>query len=406
MKQNDYEIFKYVGRYKNGEKFSGIIVADSREMALTLLKNRGLHVTKITKIHPFFLKFYPVEDSQIALFFDGLARMLKVGIDWKIALENLIKEQFNPRLTLAIYQIKNAIEEGLPIDEAFLSARFFDEEIPFMIRAGVESGKLIDVLSSLKEYYEQRHKIKKSIRGALAYPLVMLLGVIGVVLFLAPKIIKAIKKVYDQVGNMELPEFTVIVISIIDFLAKYFVVIVLLFLAFYYVYKRLYKNNYAFKKRVDALYLKIPIMGTFIKKLSVYRFILSLDILYKAGVPFDAALSLVVDMQKNAIIKEDFEEIKNRIKKGLDFSRSIKHSRFIPDMAKTVISIGETTGQLSYQLSSLKEYMQRSFDEYVTKMTKIFEPLSIAVIGTLVLIIIGAIYLPFIHMMDAFKHLE
>jgi len=403
---SDYALYRYYGRHKNGEKVSGKIVAKDDEEAVSILKNRGIYVTKLKKTNPFFLKFSGIPDSQLALFFDGLSRMIKVGIEWKVALDNLIKEQFNPKVTLGLYKMKNAIEEGASIPEAFEAAGIFEEEVPFIIRAGVESGKLTDVLASLKEYYEQRHKIKKSVKSALAYPVFLLLGVIGVVLFLAPRIVNSIKKVYDQIGNMELPAFTIFVMNTIDFLVKYSPLIALFIGASIYFFRRAYAKNPKFKRFVDALVLKTPVLGTFVKKLAVYRFVLSLSILYKAGVPFNSALKMVIDMQKNDLIREDFSRIKEMIDNGAGFSKAVKVSRYIPDMAKTVLAIGESSGQLSQQLDSLKEYMRMSFEEYIDKMTKIFEPLSIAIIGGIVLSIVGAIYLPFIDMMDAFKNMK
>lgn len=402
----DYVLFYYIGRHKNGEKVTGKIVAKDTEEALSILKNRGVYITKLKKINPVFLKFGSVPNSQLALFFDGLSRMIKVGIEWKVALENLIKEQFNPKITLGLYKMKNAIEEGASIPEAFEASGIFGSEIPFIVRAGVESGKLVEVLTSLKEYYEQRHKIRKSVTGTLAYPVFLLLGVIGVVLFLAPKIINSVKKIYDQIGGLELPAFTLVVMNTIDFLVKYSPLIVLFIVVFVYVFKHYYRNDPKFKRFVDAMVLKTPVLGTFVKKLAVYRFVLTLSILYKAGVPFDSALSMVLDTQKNDLIKQDFENVKEMINNGSSFSQAVKTSRYMPDMAKTVLAIGEASGQLTQQLDSLKEYMRLSFEEYIDKVTKIFEPLSIAIIGGIVLAIVGAIYLPFIDMMDAFKHLH
>jgi len=402
-KEEELKLYQYKGLRDGDIKVKDIMPAKN-EMELTrILEKRGIYVSKTAIIPKWTLFLQPVKPMDISIFFNGIASMLDSGLSVTVAIDLLLKEKFNPKLILIMYDIKKGINEGKSLPESIKETKFFPEDITEMIKVGNEAGKVIEVFKNLSEFYEQKHKINKAIRSATIKPLVIVISTMLIIIFLAPMMIDPMKEVYAKMHKGQFPKLSEIVINAVNWIGSNIIYILIgLFISIFLV-KYYSKTKPKFKKKVDDLYLSLPLVGNFIKKLTQYKFFMSFKILYNAGIPVDMAMKMIANSNSNLIIKEDFIKIKESLDKGQDLTHSIKRSPFITDIAKSMISIGEETGKLSEQLESLNIKSKKDFEEYSDAIKEAMTPISTVLIGGVVGILVVAVYLPILSMIDLTK---
>lgn len=396
--------YKYKGINKRGDnKTSGIVVAASEEQAINLLKNREIYVIKIKKQSTFFIKFLTVSSVEISLFFEGMSKMLGAGLGVIACIDNLINENFSPKVTYFLYKLKQNIENGTSLTEAIERTGLLPQDVVEMIRVGEEAGKINTVFDNLKDFYLQKDEIKKAVISAAAYPISILVISIGILLFLVPKMVEPMVDVYKKFKTLEMPRMTV---ALLEF-TKISSIIVPIFLRLLaisiYAIIYLYKNKPSFKYQFDKFLLVMPIFGLFIQKLSVYKFLMNFEILYNAGVPIETSLEMISGSQSNAVLKEEFIEMKNQIKNGYNFAYVIRQNKYIPDMTKSLISIGEETGKLSEQLETVTVFAKKSFNAYTRNLKRLMSPIATVVIGGMIGVVVVSVYMPILSMMDALQ---
>lgn len=398
-----YNVYRYLGSFRNGIKRKGIVVADTKEDAIAMLRTKGIYVTRLRKIPDFIVSRYKAKPADLALMFNGFAKMTKAEISFEVAIENLINEQISPAISIGLYKMLKAARDGHPIYKCFKRSGLFPEDIISIIEAGNKSGKLVEVYNNLYDFYVQQSMIRKAIIGALSYPAVVVAMSLLMLIFLAPKILEPIKGFFAYTGMGELPAITVIMMSLVDFVKSYGIFVVAGIFLFTKLFIDTYKANESFKHKVDYFFIRLPFYGEFIEKMSVFRFILSLSILYEAGVPVADALVIAARTQPNEAIKDDYMQVVNLVGEGDKLSRAIRQSFYMPDIAKTLITIGERSGQLEEQLKSLREFSKESFAEYVKKFNKILQPVTIVIVGLFIMALLISVYLPMFSIIDAVK---
>lgn len=180
------------------------------------------------------------------------------------------------------------------------------------------------------------------------------------------------------------------------------IVIVALTLIVLYI-KYMYKNNEIFKYKTDGFLLKAPVIGMFLQKLRVYKFLMNFEILYNAGIPVENAFEMIRKSQSNEVLKENFKDMKKKLSDGHKLTYVIRQNKYIPDMTKSLISIGEETGKLSEQLRTVTDFAQKSFDSYVKNLKRIMSPLATVIIGGMIGVVVLSVYMPILSMMDALQ---
>lgn len=396
--------YKYKGINKRGDnKSSGIIVANSEEHAINILKNREIYVTNIKKQNTFFVKFSKVNSIEISLFFEGMGKMLGAGLGVLACIDNLINEQFSPKITYFLYKLKQNIENGQGLTESIEGTALFPKDIVEMIRVGEEAGKIIPVFENLKDFFLQKEEIKKSVISAAAYPISILIISISVLLFLVPKMVEPMVDVYKKFKNLEMPRMTTALLEFtkVSSTVVPIILVVIVVSVYYLIYS--YKHSKSFKYKMDKLLLVTPVFGLFIQKLRVYKFLMNFEILYNAGVPVETSLEMISGSQSNEILKEEFVEMRNQIKNGHNFAYVVRQNKYIPDMTKSLISIGEETGKLSEQLRTVTSFAKKSFNAYTRNLKRIMSPIATIVIGGMIGIVVVSVYMPILSMMDALQ---
>jgi type IV pilus assembly protein PilC len=290
------------------------------------------------------------------------------------------------------------VEKGEPFSSGLSEyPKVFNKLTVAIILAGETSGNLPDALKRLAEYFDGRDKLGKKVKGALAYPIFMMMFIVLMVVAIMTFIIPRFKVIFDQLGG-ELPAFTRGFMGIYDAIRCNAVYIIgtLGFLAtsMVLVYTKTKKGHYLFSRT----FLTIPLIGKVISSTFVTTFCKTMSALLASGVSVLEVFNILSTMTNNDIIKSAVVHTKERIVEGSNISLSMVAAGFFPNMVVKMVQIGEESGSLPKMLDRTADYYERKVDALVTTLLSLLEPIMIVVVGAIVLVVVLALYLPIFSM--------
>lgn len=392
-------VFRYWGFLQSGKKVSGIVVAEERDEAVEILKRKGIYPTKLLRLPKVFVRFLPLSDKAIALFFRGLSDLVRAEMNIQVAVDLLAKDQFNPRIALALYTIRDFLASGYSVSDSFRRAGIFPEDVIAMVKVGEETASLPEVFRNLADYYEEKERLKRGLMGAVAYPVFLVFVTILALSFVIPRVIHPLVEMINKVGSLlgkefELPWITVFVLETYDFFSKngvyvlYFLFV--LVASVYYAYRRFY----SFKRFSDNLLVKIPLLGEFLYRLFLYRTMYSIFLLYSAGINLVRAFRLVSDLTTVEVFKEDLKNIQEKLERGVSFEVAILNSYFFPESYKVLIKVGIRSGTLLDTFRELYYLSREGFFSYTEFLRKTAYPVALVLVGLLVGVVVVSVYYP------------
>ena len=407
-------LFYYKAINNNGDEVSDYIDAASEIAAKQKIKKLGLYLTSIKSGE---IKKTPDEKSglknaidrgilhikkilakkQVALFSRQLATLLKAGMPLMAALNAIIEQIDDKIFKNVIIDVKEKIEEGLPLSNAMEQhSELFSEMYINMIKVGENLGSLDDIISRSAEMEEKKALLKNKIRAAMWYPVFMIVftSIIMVVLM-----IKVVPKITDIFAgeNRELPIPTKIVIWISDFLVDYWILIPVILIFLYYFYKR-YSATDKGRKKFDELVMKLPLVKNIYNKYIVYRFTYNLGILLSNRVDLLKSLEVVKKIVNNVIIEEKIEGAMKNIQEGASISQALRKHDFLPKIVIGMISAGEVSDKVDEMLINIGHVYENEIDMVIKSLTSMIEPLIIIIMGVMIGIIVVSIMLPIMEM--------
>ncbi|OGH92227.1 MAG: hypothetical protein A2534_01825 [Candidatus Magasanikbacteria bacterium RIFOXYD2_FULL_39_9] len=331
---------------------------------------------------------------QKILFVSHLKTMVKAGLSLIDALRILSEEIENKKLKNIIADVKDGVEKGQQFSEVLAKyPKIFPSIYVSMIAAGETAGKMETALEQVSTQMKKNHELTSRIKGAMMYPAVIVIAMVGisveVVVFILPKLLIMFKE-FDA----QLPLPTRILIAITDFTQNYglwmLAVIVLLVLLTIRVLKEI-----KVKRVTHAVNLKLPIVGSIIKKINLARFTLTLSSLLESTIPIIDATRISSDVLNNVIYKETLVRVAESLKKGEALSDILRQSpNIFPPMVTEMIMVGERSGKSESMLRELAEYYGNEVDTTMRNFTTIIEPIIILVMGLAVAGIAVAIIMP------------
>jgi type IV pilus assembly protein PilC len=278
----------------------------------------------------------------------------------------------------------------------------FDRLTIAMVEAGETGGVLDETLRRLGQLLEQVFKLQNKIRGALAYPTAVLVFAILVFMGMMLFIIPIFADLYGQLGA-ELPGFTLFFLNISKVLRSPAVLLVAGALTLVVVlFLRFYKTHYG-RRRVDALMLKLPLFGDLIQKTATARFCRVFSSLSSAGVPILLALEVVREITGNSIIADTIAASRDEVIQGVPLSVALGRTKAFPDLALSMLSIGEETGDVDTMLSKVADFYEDEVDTSTKALTSLLEPMMIVLVGGIVGVILVAMYLPMFNIFDQIR---
>ena len=338
-----------------------------------------------------------------AVFASQMAALVSAGVPIVRSLEILAEQQKLPMFKRALLRISKDVNQGSSLGAALRRwPQVFDNLSVAMVEAGEAGGVLDEVLKRLAKLLEDNAKLQNQIRGALGYPVTVLVIAIAVFLGMTIFLIPTFAGIFEDLGA-ELPAFTQLMVNLSSLLRSSFSVYlsgVLLLLI--WLLKRAYATKLG-RRRIDGLMLKLPLFGDLIRKTATAQFCRTFSSLTRAGVPILMALDIVRDTVGNRVLAEAIEGSKLEVQQGGTLSLALERRKVFPAMAMSMLLIGEESGEVDAMLSKVADFYEDEIAATVKAMTAMLEPAMIVVVGGIVGSILLAMYLP---MFSVFENIQ
>ena len=389
--------FLWEGKDKKGKVLKGEIRAAGEAVVNATLRRQGITVTKVKKQSAFASKG-KITDKDITLFTRQLATMMKAGVPLLQAFDIVGKGHNNPAVAKLLGDIKADVETGSSLSAAFRKyPLYFDALFCNLVGAGEQAGILDTLLDRLATYKEKIQAIKSKIKSALTYPIAILVVAFAITAIIMIFVIPAFKDLFSGFGA-DLPGPTLVVIAISDIFVNWWWAIFgsmgFGFWFFFYTWKRSEKMQ----GTMDRLLLKMPIFGELIRKATIARFARTLSTMFAAGVPLVEALDSVAGAAGNKVYFDATKKIQSEISTGTSLTVAMQNAQVFPNMVLQMTAIGEESGALDSMLSKVADFYEAEVDDAVASISSLMEPVIMVVLGTLIVGLVVAMYLPIFKM--------
>jgi type IV pilus assembly protein PilC len=399
--------FAYAGRTRGGETVSGERVADTMDAAVAALRREQIVVTRINPARP-------KEDvsakkkekaakpgkigkkasaKNLAVFTRQFSVMIDAGLPLVQCLDILGSQEEDKNFAAVILQTRSDVEAGASLADAMRKhPKTFDPLFTNMIAAGEAGGILDTILKRLATYIEKAVKLTSQVKSAMVYPIavVVIAGVVvGVILW---KVIPTFASLFSGLGA-ELPLPTRVVIALSNNLVRYFPFVLVISGAAAYGFRQYYSSDNG-KRVVDRMVLRLPVLGSIMRKIAVARFCRTLATLISSGVPILDGLEITAKTSGNAIVEDAIMLTRKSIERGETVSAPLKDTGVFPSMVVQMIGVGEATGALDTMLAKIADFYEDEVDTAVAGLLTLLEPIMIAFLGVIVGGIVIAMYLP------------
>ena len=330
-----------------------------------------------------------------ALFSNKMAALIDAGVPIVRSLEMLASQQTQPLFKRALTAICIEVNQGTTLGSAMRRwPMVFDRLMVSMVEAGEAGGVLDETLRRLAKLQEDVAKLQNQIKGALGYPVAVLFIAIAVFLGMTIFIIPQFADIFKSLGA-ELPAFTQMLVDLSGFLRspEYMLPIIAVIALAVFLFSRYYATPVG-RMGVDRVLLKIPLFGDLILKSATAQFCRTYSALSRAGVPILQALEILKQTSGNAAVQEALDRARNDVQEGISLSKSLLSKQIFPDMALSMLAIGEETGEMDAMLSKVADFYEEEVGLIVKNLTAMLEPAMIVLVGGIVGAILVAMYLP------------
>jgi type IV pilus assembly protein PilC len=389
--------FEFKGRARGGDMQSGVIAAGSKDEASALLLKRGVTVTAIKeKGKEISLPKIGggVSQKQLAIFTRQFSVMIDAGLPLVQCLEILGSQNDNKAFARIIAATREGVEGGMTLADSMKQyPKPFNDLYTNMIAAGEAGGILDTILQRLANYIEKIVKLNAAVRGAMIYPVAVVLVAILVVIIIMTKVIPTFADLFNGLGA-KLPALTLFVMAVSHFVAYWWWLLFLVLpIAGLLVFNSIYRTKKG-RFNIDKVLLKLPIFGNILRKIAVARFCQTLGTLVSSGVPILEGLDVTARTAGNSVIEAAILKTRKSIEEGKTIAEPLKETGIFPPMVVQMIGVGEATGALDAMLNKIAEFYEREVDEAVANLMSLLEPVIIVFLGVVIGGIVIAMYLP------------
>ena len=348
----------------------------------------------VNKINLFLQKLTSVPLAEKLFFIQHLGIMLKAGISLSTALKTLAKQTTNKRFARIIADISRNVEKGVSFTESLKPhEKIFGQLFINMIESGEISGKLEEVLKRLYLQFKKNHELLSKVKGALIYPIVILIAMSGIGTFMMIAVVPKITAMFKDF-NAELPLATKLLIKFSDSLVANGLLYLVALIVVILIIVRLIKTKsgrYAF----HGLLLKLPIFSPIIKKINLARFARTTSSLLKTDIMIIKSFQIAANVLGNVHYRQALMEMSDKIKRGGTINEVVaNYPKLFPPVVAQMIAVGEDTGELDYILEELAEFYEGEIDQTMNNLPAIIEPILILVLGLVVGGIAVAVIMP------------
>ena len=427
--------FQYIAKDSAGNETRGTVEAGDRNSAIAAVRAKGLLPTalgevkgsapaaaprkgakapakakaksglnKDIKINIKLPKFLQgrIKTKVLTQFTRQLATLVNAGLPLMRGLEVLKRQTKDPQMLEALGGISENIAAGGTFSEALTAyPKIFDKLYVNMVKAGEAGGVLEVVLGRLAEFAEKSEKIKNKVKGAMIYPIVVLVAAIGITAFLLVAVIPKFQQVFnDMLNGAALPAVTQYVIEASEFVQHNGLQIFLVVVALVIIKKiigKTEKGAYFY----DVVALKMPVLGTLAQRSAVSKFTRTLGTLLSSGVPILQSLTITRDTTGNRVLTNAIQAVHDAVKEGESMTQPLAQCKVFPPMVVSMVEVGEETGALADMLTRIANTYDDEVDNAVAGMTAAIEPALIIVLAVVVGTIVIAMFLPMVKIIGS-----
>ena len=388
-------VFIWEGKTRSGETKSGTMEAESRDIVIERLQAQQIQASKVKK-KPTELHFKigsGVKTKEVVIFTRQFATMIDAGLPLVQCLEILGAQQANVHFQKVVMSTKLDVESGSTLADALgKHSRVFDDLYVNLVAAGEVGGILDTILNRLASYMEKNMKLVGQVKGAMIYPAVVFMVAIGITAVLLIWVIPVFEKMFMDFGGT-LPAPTQFIIDLSHGLTENLVPVSIGLAIAYFLLRAAVRTNRG-KAIMDAMILKMPVIGPLFRKVAVAKFTRTLGTMISSGVPILDALQITARSSGNKVVENAVMYTRERISEGRTMADPLSETGVFPAMVVQMIAVGESTGAMDAMLQKIADFYEDEVDTAVGALTSLLEPLMMVGLGALLGGLIVAMYLP------------
>jgi type IV pilus assembly protein PilC len=395
-------VFLWEGRTVQGKVLKGEMEAVNQAAVLVRLRSqriqpnparvreKGKGLERELSIPGFGPRIKP---RDVSVFTRQFSTMIDAGLPIVQSLEILGQQTTNKAFQDALRTIRQDVEGGLTLAESMKKyPKAFDDLYVNMIAAGEAGGVLTTILNRIAIFMEKSAKLKKKVKGAMIYPATIIVVAVVVVAILLLYVIPVFAELYSGMGHA-LPAPTQITINISNWFRVYFPYMAGALVAAMVAVRLYYKTENG-RSQIDALLLKLPVMGDLLRKVAVARFAQNMSILLSSGVPMLEGLAITARTAGNRVVERAVVSCRTSVSQGRTLSEPLAECKIFPPMVCQMVAVGETTGALDSMLKRVADFFEEEVDEAVANLTALMEPAIMIVLGIILGGLVISMYLP------------
>jgi type IV pilus assembly protein PilC len=400
--------FVYTGKTIGGEVRKGNIEAQNLSQATAALRRQQIVPSSITEkkgglgalqIRIPFLGA-GVKKKEIVIFTRQFATMIDAGLPLVQCLDILSDQQENAEFKRVLIEVKSSVEGGSTFADALRKhPKVFDDLYVNLVAAGEVGGILDTILNRLSTFMEKAEKLKGQIKGALTYPVAVIIIAILIVAGLLIWIVPIFDDMFRGFGQA-LPAPTQLVVALSDFLQNSWYILLGAIVGIGIAIRQAHRTERG-REIIDGLLLKFPVLGDLLRKTAVARFTRTLGTMISSGVPILDALEIVAKTAGNVVIEKAVMKARQRLSEGKTLAEPLAETKVFPGMVTRMITVGESTGAMDTMLSKIADFYEDEVDAAVEALTSLIEPLLMVFLGVVVGGLVIALYLPIFQIAGA-----
>lgn len=392
--------YNYKAITVEGSTVTGTLTASNKNEIADMLNKRQSYPVYIEEKKQFNISFgskTKFSARDISIFCRQFYAMLNSGVNILSSLDILRVQVENKKLRELTGQIYEDVQKGNSLSGSIRrQGESFPELLINMIEAGEASGNLDEVMKRMSEHYEKEYKINNKIKNALVYPTVLAIVAILVVVFLLTFVMPTFVGMFSSSG-VELPLPTRIVLGASLIMQKFWYIILLLVIGIVFLFRN-YINSNKGRNWFDGLKLKLPVIKKVNEKIISSRFTRTLSTLLGSGIPLLQALENVSRIVGNVVVEKAILKIRDDVRRGMPLATPVQASGLFPPMVDNMINIGEEAGTMEDLLDKTANFYDEEVEVALQRMTTLFEPIMIVIMGIMIGFIVVAMLMPMFDM--------
>ncbi|MCD4704696.1 type II secretion system F family protein [bacterium] len=401
-------IFNYRVLNQIGKALEGAIEAPSIDSAASALTEKGLKIIEIEESRTLFKSssklfslFNKISKKDLVIFSRQLSVMVSATVPIIQALRGISKQTENETLKEIIEKIADDVDGGTRLSNALRRHDIFDNFFVNMVASGESSGRLDEVLNYLADEVEKNYGLQAKIKGAMIYPIFIIVGLIAVgvamMIFVIPNLTGML-----QASGQELPLSTKMLINTSDIFRSYYIFLILGILILWGLIFIFIKKTDVGRQAVNFIKLKFPVFGKLWQNIYLVRFSGTLSSLLSAGVPLSESFRITAVVISNDQYKKSIDKTIDKVEDGYSIADEFSKSDLFPSMLSQMLRVGEKTGKINVVLDKLASFYSREVENMVNNLTSLIEPMIMIIIGIAVGGMVAAIITPMYNLANAF----